>query len=68
MALLLLVFLSLISTATSAGVFLPLERKFNTDEVEMRELRARDRIRHGRMLQQQSGVVDFPLQGSSISG
>ncbi|KAM3201969.1 hypothetical protein P3L10_029593 [Capsicum annuum] len=67
MALLLLVFLSLISTATSEGVFLPLERRFNTDEVEMRELRARDRIRHGRMLQQQSGVIDFPLQGSSIS-
>ncbi|PHT56340.1 hypothetical protein CQW23_04826 [Capsicum baccatum] len=35
-----------------------------TDEVEMHDLRARDQGRHGRMLQQLSGIVDFPLQGS----
>ncbi|XP_010505214.1 PREDICTED: aspartic proteinase-like protein 2 isoform X1 [Camelina sativa] len=52
---------------------LPLERAFPLDEqVELSELRARDRVRHARILlggggRQSSvgGVVDFPVQGSS---
>jgi hypothetical protein len=51
---------------------LPLQRAFPLDElVELSELRARDRVRHARILlgggRQSSvgGVVDFPVQGSS---
>ncbi|KAF8369591.1 hypothetical protein HHK36_032387 [Tetracentron sinense] len=33
--------------------------------VELSELRARDRARHGRILQGSNGVVDFPVDGSS---
>lgn len=50
---------------------LPLERAFPLNElVELSELRARDRVRHSRILlggRQSSvdGVVNFPVQGSS---
>ncbi|CAN6561861.1 unnamed protein product [Malus baccata var. baccata] len=45
---------------------LTLERAFPTNhKVEMSQLRARDRVRHGRMLQQSpSGVVSFPVGGT----
>ncbi|KAK7261271.1 hypothetical protein RIF29_27580 [Crotalaria pallida] len=46
---------------------LTLERAFATNHgVEMSELRARDLVRHRRMLQQSSngGVIDFPVQGT----
>ncbi|KAI4334304.1 hypothetical protein L6164_019014 [Bauhinia variegata] len=46
-------------------VTLTLERAFPTNHgVEFSQLRARDKIRHGRMLQSSSGVVDFPVQGT----
>lgn len=32
--------------------------------VELRELVARDKVRHGRILQSSNGVVDFPVQGT----
>ncbi|KAM7522449.1 hypothetical protein LguiA_012351 [Lonicera macranthoides] len=63
-----------------AGVLLPaavvlcgfpatmtLERAFPTSHlVELSQLRARDRVRHGRILQSTSfaGVVDFPVEGT----
>ncbi|XP_019150478.1 PREDICTED: aspartic proteinase-like protein 2 isoform X2 [Ipomoea nil] len=41
-----------------------LERAFPTSHgVEMSQLRERDRVRHGRILQS-SGVVDFPVEGT----
>lgn len=41
---------------------LTLERAFPTNhKVQLSQLRARDRVRHGRML---SGVVDFPVGGT----
>lgn len=41
---------------------LTLERSFPTNhKVELSQLRARDRLRHGRVL---SGVVDFPVGGT----
>ncbi|KAF3673662.1 hypothetical protein FXO38_05552 [Capsicum annuum] len=53
----------------TATVVLPLERSFPTNnEVELSQLEARDRVRHGRMLHQQQhngGVVDFPVYGRS---
>ncbi|PHT69247.1 hypothetical protein T459_28734 [Capsicum annuum] len=53
----------------TATVVLPLERSFPTDnEVDLSQLEARDRVRHGRMLHQQQhngGVVDFPVYGRS---
>ena len=33
-------------------------------EMEMNELKARDRARHGRLLQSLGGVVDFPVDGT----
>lgn len=45
-------------------VTLTLERA-NHDGVELSRLADRDRVRHGRFLQQQStGVVDFSVQGT----
>ncbi|CAK9186792.1 unnamed protein product [Ilex paraguariensis] len=42
-----------------------LERAFPTSHgIELSQLRARDRVRHGRMLQSLNGVVDFPVQGT----
>ncbi|KAJ8768222.1 hypothetical protein K2173_021162 [Erythroxylum novogranatense] len=32
--------------------------------LEMSQLRERDRVRHGRLLQSAAGVVDFPVQGT----
>lgn len=59
--------------ASGPAKILTLERAFPLDEpVELSELRARDRVRHARILlggggRQNSvgGVVDFPVQGSS---
>lgn len=69
MLLVLLVFVCAISPATATAV-LPLERAFPTSNggVELSQLKARDRVRHGRMLQQQqsfsNGVVDFSVEGT----
>lgn len=42
-----------------------LERAFPIDgSVELSQLRARDRVRHGRMLQSLNGVVDFSVDGT----
>ncbi|KAI4322350.1 hypothetical protein L6164_022054 [Bauhinia variegata] len=44
---------------------LTLERAFPTNHgVELSQLRARDKIRHERMLQSLNGVVDFPVLGT----
>ncbi|EXB75945.1 Aspartic proteinase-like protein 2 [Morus notabilis] len=54
---------SLSAVVCGAG-FLLLERTFPlTHRVELDSLRARDDLRHARILQ--GGVVDFPVQGSS---
>lgn len=46
---------------------LTLERAYPpaSGSVELGELRARDRRRHGRLLQGVTGVVDFPVEGSA---
>lgn len=69
-----LVFLCVISPAAPAAVVgdggmtmtLQLERAFPTSHgVELSQLKARDRVRHGRILQQfPNGVVDFPVEGT----
>lgn len=51
------------------GLTLQLERAFPTSHrVPLSQLRARDRSRHGRLLQQSSsslnGIVDFPVEGT----
>ena len=44
---------------------LTLERAFPTNHgVELSQLRARDALRHRRMLQSSNGVVDFSVQGT----
>ena len=44
---------------------LTLERAFPLSQrVELDELKARDRVRHGRFLQSLGGVVDFPVEGT----
>ncbi|XP_059627085.1 aspartic proteinase 36-like [Cornus florida] len=44
---------------------LTLERAFPTSHrTELSQLRARDSIRHGRILQSSGGVVDFPVEGT----
>ena len=44
---------------------LKLERAIPANhEMEMNELKARDRTRHGRLLQSLGGVVDFPVDGT----
>lgn len=44
---------------------LSLERAFpNSLRVELSQLRARDRARHGRMLQSSNGIVDLPVRGT----
>lgn len=44
---------------------LTLERAFPSNHrVELGHLRARDRVRHGRILQSTGGVVDFPVEGT----
>ncbi|QCE09402.1 aspartic proteinase-like protein 2 [Vigna unguiculata] len=60
---------ALLAAAAAVGggspVSLPLERAFPTNHgVELSELRARDALRHRRMLQSSNGVVDFPVQGT----
>ncbi|XP_052187152.1 aspartic proteinase 36-like [Diospyros lotus] len=62
------VFPAAAAAAAAAGGFpvaLTLERDFPTSHgVELSQLRARDRVRHGRILQSFSGVVDFPVEGT----
>lgn len=67
-------FAAAITAFASPAKILPLQRAFPLDEpVELSELRARDSIRHARILlgrgggRQSSidGVVNFPVQGSS---
>ena len=42
-----------------------LERAFPTNHgVHINQLRARDTIRHGRMLQSSDAVIDFPVGGT----
>ncbi|KAJ7947912.1 aspartic proteinase-like protein 2 [Quillaja saponaria] len=44
---------------------LTLERAFPSNHgVELNQLRARDKVRHGRMLQSSGGVVDFSVDGT----
>ena len=44
---------------------LVLERAFPVDHrVPLSQLRARDRVRHGRMLQTTIGIADFPVEGT----
>ncbi|KAL3849609.1 hypothetical protein ACJIZ3_011491 [Penstemon smallii] len=51
-------------TVVVGGVTLTLERA-NHEGFELSQLRDRDRVRHGRFLQQQTtGVVDFPVEGT----
>ena len=56
-----------VSCGGLAGTFLPLERAIPLNQqVELEALRARDRARHGRILQGVvGGVVDFSVQGTS---
>ncbi|XP_009613509.1 aspartic proteinase 36 isoform X2 [Nicotiana tomentosiformis] len=67
-----LVFVCVFLPATATAVVsdgmtmtLPLERAFPTSHgVEVSQLKARDRVRHGRILQSSYGVVDFPVEGT----
>ncbi|TQE13297.1 hypothetical protein C1H46_001104 [Malus baccata] len=44
---------------------LSLERAFPSNHLEdLSQLRARDRVRHGRKLQSSNGIVDFPVEGT----
>ncbi|KAH9734606.1 eukaryotic aspartyl protease family protein [Citrus sinensis] len=53
----------LVQVSVVYSVVLPLERAFPLNQpVQLSQLRARDRVRHSRILQ---GVVEFPVQGSS---
>lgn len=53
----------LVQVSVVYSVVLPLERAFPLNQpVQLSQLRARDRVRHYRILQ---GVVEFPVQGSS---
>lgn len=59
-----------VSASSGGGGFprvLPLERAFPVREaVDMEVIKARDRARHGRMLQSFSGgIVDFAVGGTS---
>ncbi|BFG37528.1 hypothetical protein CerSpe_238020 [Prunus speciosa] len=49
------------------SIFLSLERVYPPNHrVQIEQLRARDRVRHARLLQNvASGVVNFPVHGSS---
>ncbi|KAK4492672.1 hypothetical protein RD792_003492 [Penstemon davidsonii] len=61
---LLLTAVLVVLTVVVGGVTLTLERA-NHEGFELSQLRDRDRVRHGRFLQQQTtGVVDFPVQGT----
>ncbi|CAJ1955832.1 unnamed protein product [Sphenostylis stenocarpa] len=61
------VWLLVAAAAVAAGspATLTLERAFPTNHgVELNQLRARDELRHRRMLQSSNGVVDFSVQGT----
>ncbi|KAG4967440.1 hypothetical protein JHK82_033154 [Glycine max] len=54
-----------LSAVGGSPVTLTLERAFpSNDGVELSELRARDSLRHRRMLQSTNYVVDFPVKGT----
>ncbi|KAG4974366.1 hypothetical protein AAZX31_11G165500 [Glycine max] len=54
-----------LSAVVGSPVTLTLERAFpSNDGVELSELRARDSLRHRRMLQSTNYVVDFPVKGT----
>ncbi|KAJ4705058.1 Aspartic proteinase-like protein 2 [Melia azedarach] len=57
----------LVPVSVVYSVILPLERAFPLNQpVQLSQIRARDRLRHTRILQGViGGVVDFPVQGSS---
>ncbi|KAH9671042.1 eukaryotic aspartyl protease family protein [Citrus sinensis] len=57
----------LVQVSVVYSVVLPLERAFPLSQpVQLSQLRARDRVRHSRILQGVvGGVVEFPVQGSS---
>ncbi|KAL9426884.1 hypothetical protein AB3S75_033631 [Citrus x aurantiifolia] len=57
----------LVQVSVVYSVVLPLERAFPLNQpVQLSQLRARDRVRHSRILQGVvGGVVEFPVQGSS---
>ncbi|KAL8158499.1 hypothetical protein V2J09_000036 [Rumex salicifolius] len=63
-----ILFAAAVVSGAPAGGFpssLSLERAFPIDKrVEVSQLRERDRARHGRLLQSQNGVVDFPVSGT----
>ena len=53
------------AVASGFPATLTLERAFPLNQrVELDELKARDRVRHGRFLQSSVGVVDFPVEGT----
>ncbi|XP_027345943.1 aspartic proteinase-like protein 2 [Abrus precatorius] len=55
----------LLSSAVGSPVTLTLERAFPSNHgVELSQLRARDILRHHRMLQSTNYVVDFPVKGT----
>lgn len=55
----------LVFPSLSSPLTLTLERSFpDNHRAELNELKARDRVRHGRFLQTSVGVVDFPVDGS----
>ncbi|KAH9617018.1 hypothetical protein KSS87_009210 [Heliosperma pusillum] len=52
-------------SGASLPTILNLERAISlNDRVELSQLSARDRVRHGRLLQSTIGVVDYPLLGT----
>jgi len=55
---------ALLSAVEGSPVTLTLERAFPSNHgVELSHLRARDSLRHRRMLQSTNYVVDFPVKG-----
>ncbi|KAL5081848.1 hypothetical protein RYX36_010269 [Vicia faba] len=61
----LLVMLTAATVISGSPVTLTLERAFPTNHgVEMNQLRARDLLRHRRILQSSNGVVDFDVHGT----
>lgn len=56
---------ALLSVVEGSPVTLTLERAFPSNHgVELSQLRARDSLRHRRMLQSTNYVVDFPVKGT----
>ncbi|KAF6134337.1 hypothetical protein GIB67_005729 [Kingdonia uniflora] len=63
---LLLIFTSIALVCCNFPSILTLERSFPPNQLfELGALRDRDQARHSRLLQSSTGVVDFPVEGSS---